>query len=152
MGKGYEVEFDQEYEGLRYVGITTDLGHRCGYVGVDSTHPLFGFEYNSKLPKELLPLWEEIKNKPAGKRSSIEIFCCDPDNPKVGILFDVHGGITYTGSSNDKYPVESDKELWFFGFDCNHADDQYDRKSQEYVEAECISLAEQLIKINKGEK
>jgi hypothetical protein len=148
MDKEYEVEFDQEYKGLRYVGINTVLGHRCGYVGVDSTHPLFGFEYNSKLPKELLPLWEEIKNKHFGKRGILNLFCCDID--EVGILFDVHEGITYTGSSNDKYPVESDKELWFFGFACNRADDQYDRKSQKYVEAECISLAEQLIKINEG--
>jgi hypothetical protein len=150
MAKRYEVEFDQEYEGLRYVGIITAMGHRCGYVGVDSTHPLFGFEHYNNLPKELLPLWEEIKNEPAEKRSSIEIFCCDPDNPKVRVLFDVHGGITYSGSSKNKYPVESDKELWFFGFDCNHAEDQFDRKSQEYVEAECISLAEQLIKTNGG--
>ena len=28
MGKDYEVEFDQEYKGLRCVGIDTVLGHR----------------------------------------------------------------------------------------------------------------------------
>jgi len=150
MAKRYEVEFDQEHEGLRCVGIMTSMGHRCGYVGVDDTHPLFGFKYTSTLPKELLPMWEKIKTKPAGKRCIIDIFCCDMKNPEVGILFDVHGGITYSGSSEDKYPVESDKKLLFFGFDCSHTDDQYDPKSQEYVEAECLSLAQQLLAINKG--
>lgn len=150
MAKRYEVEFDQEHEGLRCVGIMTSMGHRCGYVGVDDTHPLFGFKYTSTLPKELLPMWEKIKTKPAGKRCIIDIFCCDMKNSEVGILFDVHGGITYSGSSEDKYPVESDKKLWFFGFDCSHTDDQYDPKSQEYVEAECLSLAQQLLAINKG--
>lgn len=150
MAKRYVVEFEKEVDGMLCVGIITTRGYRCGYVGVDNTHPLFGLEYNSSLPKELLPMWEEVKNKPSGKRSIIDIFCCDKDNPKVGILFDVHGGITYSGSSEDKYPVESDKKLWFFGFDCNHADDQFDPKSQEYVEAECLSLAQQLLDINKG--
>jgi len=150
MAKRYEVEFDEEIKGLRCVGVMTGMGHRCGYVGVDNTHPLFGFDYNSFLPKELLPLWNEVKNKPYGKRSLIDIFCCDPENPRVGILFDVHGGITYSGSSDGKYPVESNERLWFFGFDCNHVDDQYDQKSKAYIKAECESLAEQLIVINKG--
>lgn len=151
MAKRYEVEFDEEIEDLRCVGIMTQMGHRCGYVGVDNTHPLFGFDYNSRVPKELLYAWEKAKNKPSGKRSVIDIFCCDPENPRVGILFDVHGGITYSGSSDGKYPVESVEKLWFFGFDCNHADDQFDPKSKAYVKKECKSLVKQLVKINKGE-
>lgn len=152
MSRTCEVEFDQEYEGLRCVGVLNQVGHRCGYVGVDNTHPLFGFEYNSKLPKELLYYWEKVKNRPFGKRSIIDVLCCDIENPSVGILFNVHGGITYSGSNSSKYPVESKEKLWFFGFDCAHADDLNNPKSKSYVRSECKSLAKQLIKINKGEK
>lgn len=126
---GYTVEKDFEHAGLRCVVIMTEMGHRCGYVGVPESHQLYGVGYNS------------------------------PD-----VYFNVHGGVTYTGGGKgSKYPVESD--LWWFGYDCNHAGDGKDLsvvsdalreikirfptygiiRTTEYCIDECKSLAEQLV-------
>ena len=144
MVKKDGVEFDEIVEGLRCVGILTSLGHRCGYVGVNKTHPFYGFHYSDQIPKEFLCLYEEIKEKPIGKRGMVDIFFHDPNNPKIGFLFDVHGSITYSESNKKGYPVETQEPLWFFGFDCNHAGDSENPKSKEYVKAECESLVKQL--------
>ena len=82
-----------------------------------------------------------------------------PDN-----IFDVHGGLTYSGGGeNSNYPVESD--LWWFGYDCIHAGDARDLnflpsevriieekffiegtvKTLEYCVSECESLVNQII-------
>lgn len=159
------VEHDETIDGLRRVVIFTSMGHRCGYVGVGEGHPLFGISYNEGLPKELTEKWEKAKEGPIGKRGAIDLLCLDPDNPRTGILFDVHGGITYSGSGKDGYPVED--ERWYFGFDCAHCDDEKDFaaaeeygidisfllrfephggivRSKQYVIDECNSLANQL--------
>ena len=152
MAKMYEVEFDEVIEGLRCVGVLGNIGHRCGYVGVDKTHPFYNLDYYAQIPKEFLYLFEEIKTKPTGKRGIIDIVCCDLNNPEIGILFDVHGGITFSGSSKDGFPVETPEPLWFFGYDCVHCDDYENPKSESYLKAECKSLAKQLSKITKGEQ
>jgi hypothetical protein len=144
MAKRYEVEFNEIFEGLRCVGILTFLGHRCGYVGVDKTHPFYNLNYYDKIPKEFLYLYEEAKEEPIGKRGIIDLFCHDPENPKIGLLFDVHGGITFSGSSEKGHPAETEEPLWFFGFDCNHYGDDEDPKSKGYVRNECKGLAKQL--------
>jgi len=144
MAKRYGVEFDETIEGLRCVGILTFLGHRCGYVGVDKTHPFYNLNYYDQIPKEFLYLYEETKEKPIGKGGIINLYCLDSDNPEIGLLFDVHGGITFSGSSEKGYPVETQEPLWFFGFDCNHYGDDEDPKSKEYVRNECKGLAKQL--------
>jgi len=85
-------------------------------------------------------------------------------DPSPEFIFDVHGGLTYSGGGN--FPIESD--LWWFGFDCAHYDDAKDPsimseeyvlytkhymgdfamdgsiKDTEYVKEECIQLAKQL--------
>ena len=104
-------------------------GCRCGYVGIDNTHPLYQLNYTDKLPKELLNKWEEVKKGNIGKRGIIDIFCCDVDNPNVGILFDVHGGVTYSGEND--YLIKLDKPWWWFGFDCGHIDDAPDIDQME---------------------
>ena len=144
MAKRYEVEFDETIEGLRCVGILTFLGHRCGYVGVDKTHPFHNLNYYDKIPKEFLYLYEEMKEKPIRKGGIINLLCHDSENPEIGFLFDVHGGITFAVSSEKGYPVETQEPLWFFGFDCNHYGDDEDPKSKVYVRNECKSLAKQL--------
>ena len=150
MGRKYVVEFNKDFKSLCCVGIHYN-SHRCGYVGVSRSHPLYGFHYSDRLPKELLYYWEKVKTEPVGKRGIIDIFFLDDSNPHVGIIFDVHGGITFAASNEDNYPVMTNEKLWFFGFDCNHYNDFGNPKSQEYVEKECESLAKQLIKISKGE-
>lgn len=61
-------------------------------------------------------------------------------------LFDVHGGLTYSGRL---YEVGE----WVLGFDCNQADDNPFREDQYYTLEECLSLVDQIIKaqnINEG--
>jgi len=80
-------------------------------------------------------------------------------------VFDVHGGLTYSGSGD--YPVQSD--LWWFGYDCGHyrdgkspehcqeqrdrypdephmwSDDDGEFRSLPYCVEECESLARQIV-------
>ena len=143
MSKRYIVEKDFEYKGLRCVVIFSMNGWRNGYVGVPKSNKYYGKDY------------------------------CDVEQElNYG---DCHGGITYSSSEeNSDYPVESD--LWWFGFDCAHLGDGKDldlayEKFPEYreqilatkqvedmfpiyelvrdlgyVEQNCISLANQLLK------
>jgi len=91
--------------------------------------------------------------------------------------FDVHGGITY-GSSSNEYPIQSDEEIFWLGFDCAHymdakdmnllkelaSPDQYDYalemelkfpmrdqvvRTTDYVEEQLKSLADQIIEYSK---
>jgi hypothetical protein len=85
-------------------------------------------------------------------------------------FFQVHGGLTYA-KGNSEYPIKSD--LWWFGFDCGHAEDGIDVdkileyglmseaecrnsiksyegwevRSVEYVEQECKNMIDQIINI-----
>lgn len=38
----------------------------------------------------------------------------------------VHGGLTYSNDSDEPYPIDTDKDLWWFGFDCAHCFDGRD--------------------------
>ncbi len=158
----YKVEKDWEHKGLRCVVLTLDVRHRCGYVGVTESHVLFGRDYRDKIPESLLRATEKIKEEPVGKRGIIDVLCAaatDPADFKIGLLFDVHGSITYSGKGN--YPVES--QLWWFGFDCVHYGDACDEsimsdkyasrphfvhegvvRTLDYCITECESLADQL--------
>ena len=97
----YIVETDFIHVGLRCVVILSSRGHRCGYVGISTDHPLYGVGYRQKI-KNI----HELNGK------------CPED------CFDVHGGITYSNVEKD-YPVENNK-LWWFGYDCAHVDDAAD--------------------------
>ena len=160
------VEKDWNHKGLRCVVVVTEMGHRCGYVGIDPSHILFGKSYSSPVPKELSWYFDKVKEGTVGKRNIIDIICYDSEAPRIGILFDVHGGVTF--SEGGKYPVESD--LWWFGYDCAHSGDSPDRnlisgeyresrlkymnnygevRTLEYCISECESLADQLIEVGK---
>jgi len=170
----YRIESLFYYNNLKCCVILGSLGHRCGYVGVPPEHPLYNVDYNTNLNNpELL---QEIKNSPSGKRSIISLFCWDGEDVSPGILFNVHGGITYSGTSN-KYPTLQIDPIWWFGFDCGHYGDGKDWeavkkyflpkeweylykidslyfddsqiRSKEYVEDECRSLVEQLVYVGK---
>jgi len=158
---GFKVESDFMHEGFRCAVIMTDMGHRCGYVGIPKDHPLHGIEYTAKakcLPKA------DVSEQPIGKRGIIPLLCLDENEDYLSAecYFNVHGGITYSGGRN--YPVESDG-LWWFGYDCAHCDDgkDYEAIENEYVKEielqfpshgvvrtnaycvqECKNLAEQL--------
>lgn len=158
----FRVEKEWIYRGNTCVVIMSDFGYRCGYVGIDESHPLYGMKYSDYVPESLLDKYREIENKPVGKRGIIDLICCDMSNPRIGILFDVHGGITYSGGKG-KYPIPSD--LWWFGFDCDHFGDAKDLtevavplvtteiggtvRTLEYCISECESLSGQLNYLRK---
>lgn len=125
----YIVEREFEHAGYKCVVIFGDMGYRCGYVGVTKDSKLYGKSYTDKLDKKM----EEMYNKQIGKRGIIPWFCAFFDDKEervsLALYFDVHGSLTYSGGgSNSDYPIKSD--LWWFGFDCDHAGD---RKDYEYT-------------------
>ena len=153
MAKKYIVEKEFNHNGLKCVVTFSNMGHRCGYVGVPKWHPLYGKDYMDYLDIKK----EDIE----GKEVSIEAY------------FTCHGGITYSGGGeNSTYPIESN--LWWFGFDCAHYGDGKDldlaievfpeyaeqiartkeiedmfptyeiARSSEYVADNCKELADQL--------
>lgn len=171
MNGRYIIEREFEHEGCKCVVTFGNSGHRCGYVGIPSTHSLYGEDYGNYL---------DIKKEDIGDREVDNVFallgaCLDDDERiKIDAYFRCHGGITYSGGGkNSEYPIESD--LWWFGFDCAHCGDGKDLqyayekfpqyrdsikqsmecermfpiegeviRSAEYVADECKRLAEQL--------
>lgn len=173
----YVVENDFKYKGYRCVVIFTDMGWRCGYVGVPLGHTLYKKEFTDYLdiPKS------ELDNEEIGDRGILPIFISafdDDDRVRLDTWFNVHGGITYSGDGD--YPVESD--LWWLGFDCGHYRDgkdldlvekywgndsrikeklkierefyvdYYPIRSVGYVEGQCTSLVNQIIALEYRER
>ena len=161
----YVIEADFEYQNLRCVVVMTEMGHRCGYVGVPKNHILYGKSYSDKIGK-----FSDIKEKNTDKMSPISVMMLAFEQPednspvRLDCYIDVHGGITYAGEGD--YPVKSD--LWWFGYDCAHAGDAKDMnaiqderlreieknfsnygvvRTLDYCISECKNLAEQLAKI-----
>lgn len=161
----FKVESDFTYEGCRCVVIMTGMGHRCGYVGIDKTHPLYGIEYGTKsdcLKSSEMP---DAPMDKAGLGQMLQGLAGEYQKESISpeMYFSVHGGITFSGGAPSKYPVESD--LWWFGYDCAHWGDGKDYsaieneqvreiekqfpshgvvRTKEYCEQECKNLAEQL--------
>lgn len=176
MDERYIIEREFEHKGYKCVVTFGNMGHRCGYVGIPDTHPLYKKDYSSYL---------NIKKSDIEGREVSGVFQLlgaildDCDKVKIEAYFQCHGGITYSGGGKgSKYPIESD--LWWFGFDCAHAGDGKDLKlayekfpneresisslidlekrfpirgevvrTEEYVAAECKRLAEQLKEFEK---
>ena len=120
--------------------------HWCGYVGVDKTHPLYEVEYCIETPI-LTEIGEKAMLKPLGDRSIITAFIAAM-RPQTGLyrpdeVFDVHGSLTFSRR------FKKDEELWWFGFDCAHLDDNPIRCNQQFAEAQCEKLAEQLAEVQK---
>lgn len=166
----YEVEKTCKCDHFSCVIIMTDMGHRCGYVGVSSYHPLYRKPYN-KGTEVLTKMLKKIKKEPIGKRGILSVVCWNSKKTSPEIAFDVHGSITYSGGTSD-YPIKQ-KRTWWFGYDCGHAGDGKDLaeisntgareimekyptddpiRSLEYCIGECESLAKQLNEVTKGNK
>ena len=106
--------------GLRAVVMLTDMGHRCGYVGLPSTHVLYGVAYSQHTPYLKMNMQRSTE-----KMGPIQLLCAagksEAELASPEYVFEVHGGLTYSGNGHGTYPVES--ELWWFGYDCAHAGD-----------------------------
>ena len=149
--------------GLRAVVMLTEMGHRCGYVGVPHGHPLYEHAYDA--PHVMLSM---DMNRSTEKMSPMQIMLgAFKDNDQLTspeYVFEVHGGLTFSGG-NKEYPVEAD--LWWFGYDCAHAGDLPEPESKmgrmyaehgfadrdgvlrtlDFCVAECESLARQLAEV-----
>lgn len=171
----FKLESHFEWVFLECVVIFTDMGHRCGYVGVKKDSPLYGLSYTDKINSPQLSA--RLKEVDIGKRGIIPVVCgrLEGDEISLNILFDVHGSLTYA-AGNGKHPIEAE-DTWWFGFDCGHAGDAKDWdlfkqlfpktakhlweieskfpdllkdgevRTKEYAEQECRNLAEQILAV-----
>ena len=171
MPKQYIIEEIKTIGDYKYVVIFSKMGHRCGYVAIKPSHPLFGFDYDQdiKLPE----LLQEIKSSTIGKKSIIDIMCWNGESTTLSLLINVHGGLTYSSLGHlTSYPTIQFDPVWWLGFDCGHFEDAKDThamqkhfpsyykllqeddllprfigntvKSKQYVADECLSMIQQL--------
>lgn len=134
--------------GLPAVIIIGSGGARCGYVAVPETSPLFGVKYNAQIPQITKEMTEQAT---LGTKSPLLAFTasCGADDAdslrrSLDIVIDVHGGLTYSGTS-DGYPVKLSEPGWWFGYDCAHSGDTHTGgQSNWYCRKQCEDLAKQL--------
>jgi hypothetical protein len=168
----YKVESEFIHNGLPCVVIFTDMGDRCGYVGVFENNLFYKIKYSDNVKNK--KILNSLKKEKVGKRGIMSLMSWDGENVSPHILFDVHGSITYSGQS-ESYPIKTDGRVWWFGFDCAHSGDRKDRecfkdyfpdkfstidniglfefesgvvRTKEYVTIECKRLADQLTQYN----
>jgi hypothetical protein len=158
------IEVNEKYRGYEYLVYATPMGHRCGYVRIPSKHFLYKKPYGIRLKK--FSVKKDMNDLPVGKRNPIDIFCAGiSDNPTISLLFDVHGGITWSDwGKNNSF----EKPGWWIGFDCIHSGDAIDPdildeerasrmeyfneneyraiRTKECVQKECKNLIDQIIK------
>ena len=122
MAKKYIVEKEFNHNGLKCVVTFSNMGHRCGYVGVPKWHPLYGKDYMDYLDIKK----EDIEGKEvSGVFPLLGALIDEDERVRIEAYFTCHGGITYSGGGeNSTYPIESN--LWWFGFDCAHYGDGKD--------------------------
>ena len=137
------IESDFSYRGYRCVTTFTDMGHRCGYVGVSEDHPLYGMTNDSKVKVTMKELEEDEEMGQIGNRGAWTLVFNIPedeeDEVRLGLYFMVHGGISYaSGGKDSHHPINSD--LWWFGFDCGHAGDcpDYDLLEELFGDNEMV--------------
>lgn len=142
-----KAQWVDEATGLDCLIVRNQSGALCGYVGVPNTHPWHGIGYGQCLT------------------GCDETYC----SHTPGSYVEVHGGLTFADACDDRpgrpesvgichLPLPGrPHDVWWFGFDCNHAWDlapAYARyreavwdevyRTQEYVQSECATLAQQL--------
>lgn len=116
----------------------------CGYVGVNSNHPLYGIGYDAAFSEDLPEEDAKMLNA-AHEAAHAELTFsskCAPDDKEHGICHIVE--------------EDEDDNVWWFGFDCGHSYDatpSYDMHisdgatycTKAYVEDVCRKLAKALI-------
>ena len=133
--------------GLECAAIYADFGygpgHWCGYVAVPPSHPLWQKHYHDRVRAPKTRLDTEVD---FDRMSPIDVLC-NANNPNgelsISLLFDVHGGLTYSDQTMDGYPVFI-PGVWWFGFDCAHYGDRENPKPLPFVINELKGLAKQL--------
>jgi len=160
------IEWRDEATKLPCLIVRQQSGVLCGYAAVLPGHPLHGVDYGARSPA-LKEAWERRKSTPIGTLAAgpVAVLCAmtaDDEAPRPEFVFEVHGGLTYSGACqghvcHEPEPGESDA-AWWFGFDCSHRDDlrpssafKYGGYGEdgvyrdvEYVRGEVTKLAAQL--------
>jgi hypothetical protein len=119
------------YEAAIVEGRFSSIGNSWlnGYVGIAKDHPLFNVDYSTPCTQLL-----GIENV----MGSDELKYARPE-----CVIDVHGGLTYSGG----HPSGEESDLFWFGFDCNHANDDRQKCDETYVTEQCENMANQLYKL-----
>ena len=106
----------EDREGYHLFAMRNGMKAWCGYVGVPSTHPLFGKECDERIA---VPDRREIKIDKISPIAQL-LEATKPDDGKISldVLINIHGGITFSGKRRYGNPA-----LWYFGFDCSHYND-----------------------------
>ena len=162
------IEINENYKGFDYLVYASARGHRCGYVKIPKGHFLYRKKYSQRLGK--FSIKRDLAEEPIGKRGIIDIFCAgSSDHPTMSLLFDVHGGITWSDWGKNLTDIDKVyKNDWLIGFDCIHSGDSRDYeimdeehrelndkysfsdygtiRSKRYVQQECKNLIDQIIK------
>jgi hypothetical protein len=123
---------EPDREEFRHAGLACllhrgQLGAWCGYVAVPPGHMLHGKHYGADVP-ELREAWERRKQSDGDMTLGRAMNALSGrDKASAEVLFDVHGGLTYSDSCQGKIchvpaPGEPD-DVWWFGFDCGHLGD-----------------------------
>jgi hypothetical protein len=160
-------------EGYRCIVLGVSHGHRCGYVAVPRGHVLYGIEYSEELPEHVATLTQELlRDTEIGHRGVMPIFLAamGGSTSRLDVVIDVHGSLTFSAPVGE-YPVPTDTDVWWFGFDCGHSGDGKDFslmderikefyrdwgyysngpiRTTDYVESHCRLLSRQLWYINQ---
>ncbi len=103
-----------------------ELGHLCGYVAVTESHPFYGKNYNQCLegcapvPYEAGEYFTQEMADRMNERSGGHYDCIyEKEHLSIDRILDVHGGITYSGSTL----ADIENGMWWLGFDCGHVGD-----------------------------
>lgn len=130
----YKIESLFYHKSLPCVVILTSMGHRCGYVGVPETHPLFGKD------------WGDVDVDVHGGLTYAEP---SGDGYPKGVAYPTwwfgfdcaHSWDAPDMDALEKFlPTAQFKRVSQWA----HAYSESEVRSQAYVEAECRSLADQL--------
>lgn len=126
------LEKDYYKNGYHCIIVFTMNGVRNGYIGIPKTNKMYGLGYDEKTP--LLQLKENQKFN--GNYMGLFCFALGDNDDKClapSMYFSAHCGFTYADYINQNGEYNENKDLWYFGFDCNHAGDKQDwQKAYEY--------------------
>lgn len=134
--------FDEE-SGMPCLMVRNHGGVWCGYVGVNSNHPLYGIGYGEAYDNALPKADSDMLNAANNAAHAELTFSskCAPDDKEHGICHIVEEG--------------EDDNVWWFGFDCGHSYDASPSyrmttgpdlvyRTKAYVEDVCRNLAKAL--------
>lgn len=151
MTKPTNIEADFIHDGLNCVVYRVPFSkrHRCGYVGIPESHPLFGFHYSDEITNYVETRQAAMLANPVSSLGIINALCSDGKAVKPSLLFAVHGGLTYSDGTwpgmPSTHPKYSKEPTWWFGFDAGHCGDCVDGgQPLAYMIEHCKSLASQL--------